>query len=66
MTTFIMTLWLVTGEVTFTLQQGLSCDEFYKYLEEVSPSLAERLELYKLKLPLFESFGIDSEIEKSN
>ena len=35
-----------------------------KYLEEVSPSLAERLELYKLKLPLFESFGIDSEIEK--
>jgi len=35
MTTFIMTLWLVTGEVTFTLQQGLSCDEFYKYLEEV-------------------------------
>ena len=35
-----------------------------KYLEEVSPSLADRLELYKLKLPLFESFGIDSEIEK--
>ena len=35
-----------------------------KYLEEVSPSLAERLELYKLKLPLFESFDIDSEIEK--
>ena len=35
-----------------------------KYLEEVSPSLADRLELYKLKLPLFESFNIDSEIEK--
>ena len=35
-----------------------------RYLEEVSPSLAERLELYKLKLPLFESFDIDSEIEK--
>ena len=35
-----------------------------RYLEEVAPSLAERLELYKLKLPLFESFDIDSEIEK--
>ena len=35
-----------------------------RYLEEVSPSLADRLELYKLKSPLFESFGIESEIEK--
>ena len=28
------------------------------------PSLLDRLELYKLKSPLFESFGIESEIEK--
>ena len=35
-----------------------------KYLEEVSPSLADRLELYRLKIPLFESFGIESELEK--
>jgi len=35
-----------------------------KYLEDISPSLLERLELYKLKLPLFESFGIEPEIEK--
>ncbi len=35
-----------------------------KYLEDISPSLLDRLELYKLKSPLFESFGIDSEIEK--
>ena len=35
-----------------------------RYLEEISPSLLERLELYKLKFPLFESFGIESEIEK--
>ena len=35
-----------------------------RYLEDVSPSLLERLELYKLKAPLFESFGIESEIEK--
>ena len=35
-----------------------------RYLEDVSPSLLERLELYKLKAPLFERFGIESEIEK--
>jgi len=35
-----------------------------RYLEEISPSLADRLEQYKLKLPLFESFGIEPEIEK--
>ena len=35
-----------------------------KYLEDISPSLLERLELFKLKSPLFESFGIESEIEK--
>ena len=35
-----------------------------RYLEDISPSLLERLELYKLKAPLFESFGIESEIEK--
>ena len=34
------------------------------YLEEVSPNLANRLELYKLKHPLFESMGIEAEIEK--
>ena len=34
------------------------------YLEDISPSLLDRLELYKLKSPLFESFGIESEIEK--
>ncbi|MBJ12189.1 MAG: ribonuclease G [Candidatus Marinimicrobia bacterium] len=35
-----------------------------KYLEDLSPSLLERLELYKLKSPLFESFGIENEIDK--
>ena len=35
-----------------------------RYLEEISPSLADRLEQYKLKSPLFESFGIEPEIEK--
>tara|TARA_B100000214_G_scaffold362953_1_gene327963 strand:- start:691 stop:2214 length:1524 start_codon:yes stop_codon:yes gene_type:complete len=35
-----------------------------KYLEDISPSLLDRLELYRLKAPLFESFGIETEIEK--
>ncbi len=35
-----------------------------RYLEDVSPNLANRLELYKLKMPLFESMGIESEISK--
>ena len=35
-----------------------------RYLEDISPSLLDRLELYKLKSPLFESFGIESEIDK--
>ena len=35
-----------------------------RYLDDVSPSLLERQALYKLKAPLFESFGIESEIEK--
>ena len=35
-----------------------------KYLEDISPSLLDRLDLYKLKAPLFESFGIETEIEK--
>tara|TARA_X000001036_G_C20650762_1_gene794889 strand:- start:423 stop:1958 length:1536 start_codon:yes stop_codon:yes gene_type:complete len=35
-----------------------------KYLEDISPSLLDRLEMYKPKAPLFESFGIETEIEK--
>ena len=35
-----------------------------RYLEETSPGLCDSLEYYKLKVPLFESFGIENEIEK--
>jgi len=35
-----------------------------RYLEETSPGLCDRLEYYKLKVPLFESFGIEHEIDK--
>ncbi len=34
------------------------------YLEDVSPNMASRLELYRLKVPLFESMGIEAEIDK--
>tara|TARA_R110002012_G_scaffold8248_1_gene38037 strand:- start:239 stop:421 length:183 start_codon:yes stop_codon:yes gene_type:complete len=35
MTIFAITLWLITGEITIPLQQGVGCDEYYKYLEEI-------------------------------
>lgn len=38
--------------------------KFQSYLEDVSPNLGSRLELYKLKAPLFESMGIESELDK--
>lgn len=34
------------------------------YLEEVSPNMTNRLEYYKLKQPLFESMGIETELDK--
>ena len=34
------------------------------YLEEVSPNMANRLEHYKLKQSLFESMGIENELDK--
>jgi ribonuclease G len=34
------------------------------YMEEVSPNMANRLEHYKLKQPLFESMGIENELDK--
>lgn len=35
-----------------------------KYLSDVSPSLVDRIDNYKLKIPLFESMGIESELQK--
>ena len=34
------------------------------YLEDVSPNMASRLDHYKIKKPLFESMGIENEIDK--
>ncbi len=34
------------------------------YLEDVAPKMASRLEQYKIKAPLFEGMGIESELDK--
>ena len=34
------------------------------YMEDVSPNMANRLEYYKLKQPLFESMGVENELDK--
>ncbi len=39
--------------------------EIVKYLEEISPSLAKRVEFYRSKKPIFDVFGVEQEIEKS-
>jgi len=39
--------------------------EIRKYLQEVSPNLLSRLELYKDKTPLFDTYHIENQIEKS-
>jgi ribonuclease G len=36
-----------------------------KYLKDVAPGLSPRLELYRGKAPIFDTFGIEDEIEKS-
>ncbi|MFN3821765.1 MAG: Rne/Rng family ribonuclease, partial [bacterium] len=39
--------------------------EIIQYLDEVSPSLKSRVELYSSPIPIFDKFGIEAEIEKS-
>ncbi|HEX9654012.1 MAG TPA: Rne/Rng family ribonuclease [bacterium] len=39
--------------------------EILAYLEDVAPSLAHRVENFKSQKPIFDVFGIESEIEKS-
>jgi len=36
-----------------------------RYLKEVNPQLIDRIELYRGKKPLFDTFGVEQEIEKS-
>jgi len=40
-------------------------DQILEYVESVSPDLRERVELYEDEVPIFDSFEIEPEIEKS-
>jgi ribonuclease G len=40
-------------------------DQILEYVESVSPQLRERVELYSDEVPIFDSFDIEPEIEKS-
>lgn len=39
--------------------------EIVKYLKEVSPQLTERVKLYEKKMPLFDEYGIEVQINRS-
>jgi ribonuclease G len=56
---------LLTADVNkIILDSRKTYRKLQSYLEDVSPALANRLELYRLKQPLFESMGIEAEIDK--
>ncbi len=42
-----------------------SHDEIERYLKAVSPELADRVKLYRGKEPVFDAFGIETQIEKT-
>jgi ribonuclease G len=56
---------LLTSDVEkITIDSKRLYKKLASYLDDVSPSLANRLQLYKIKAPLFESMGLETEIEK--
>ena len=56
---------LLTTDVSkITIDSKRLYKKIYNYLEDVSPNLSDRLQLYKLKSPLFESMGIETEISR--
>jgi len=56
---------LLTSDVgKIIIDSKRTFNRLQKYLADVSPSLVSRIENYKLKLPLFESMGIESELQK--
>jgi ribonuclease G len=40
-------------------------DDIRRYLKEVSPDLLERMKLYRDPIPVFDAYGIETEIEKA-
>ena len=56
---------LLTTDVSkITIDSKRLYKKINNYLEDVSPNLTERLQYYKLRSPLFESMGIETEIAK--
>jgi len=56
---------LLTTDVSkITIDSKKLYKKLFNYLEDVSPNLSERLQYYKLRSPLFESMGIETEISK--
>jgi ribonuclease G len=55
---------LTTDVGKITVDSKKLYNKLHKYLEDVSPNLSERLQLYKIKSPLFESMGIEDEIAR--
>jgi ribonuclease G len=55
---------LTTDVGKITIDSKKLYKKLYNYLEDVSPNLSERLQYYKLRSPLFESMGIETEIAK--
>jgi len=57
---------LLTTDVNkITVDSKKLYKKLYNYLDDVSPNLSERLQHYRLKVPLFESLGIESEIARA-
>ena len=55
---------LTTDVGKITIDSKRLFKKLNRYLEDVSPNLTDRLQYYKLKVPLFESMGIEAEIAK--
>ncbi len=55
---------LTTDVGKITIDSKKLYKKLYSYLDDVSPNLCERLQLYKINAPLFESMGIEAEIAK--
>ncbi|KAA3658536.1 MAG: S1 RNA-binding domain-containing protein [Calditrichaeota bacterium] len=57
---------LFTGDVKrVVVDSQKQYKETVRYLRDIAPQLINRVELYKEQKPLFDVFGIESEIEKS-
>ena len=57
---------LFTSDISrLAVDSGKLYRQIIRYLQDVSPGLVSRVELYRKKAPIFDQFGIESEISKS-